>query len=271
LRGGCGGGGHGRGRGGRGHYGDDNGGRHGTPDSSERPTCQLCGKEGHTVLRCYKRFDTNFTGPADVKIAASATTSYIIDTNWYSDTGATDHITGELEKLTMNEKYHDDNHVHVADGSGMKIDQIGQSSVRTPKSNLLLNNVLYVPQANKSLISVHKLALDNYAFFEFHPHYFLVKDRTTKKVLHEGRCEGGLYPFKSESNKQAHGVAVKPSSSRWHCRLGHPSSPIVHRVISENKLPFVQESNKELVCDACQKEKTNNSHTLDPLVSQMLP
>ena len=32
---------------------------------------------------------------------STATTSYVVDTNWYTDTGATDHIMGELEKLTV--------------------------------------------------------------------------------------------------------------------------------------------------------------------------
>lgn len=51
----------------------------------------LCGKDGHTVLRCYKRFDASFMGPPQ-KSASSATTSYGVDTNWYMDSGATDHI-----------------------------------------------------------------------------------------------------------------------------------------------------------------------------------
>jgi hypothetical protein len=181
----------------------------------------LCGKEGNTVLRCYKHFDRDFTGPPE-KSASSATTSYDIDTNWYSDTGASDHITSELEKLTMKEKYHGGDQVHVANGSGMKIDQISCSIVRTPNTDLFLNDVLYVPQASKNLLSVHKLARDSNAFFEFYPHYFCIKDQTTGTVLHKDRCEGGLYPLKSVSNKQAHGAAVKPSSSRWHCRLSHP-------------------------------------------------
>jgi phage tail tube protein FII len=84
------------------------------------------------VLRWYKRFDRDFTDPAEIKSASSATTSYGVDTSWYSDTGASDHITSELDKLTMKEKYHGSDQVHVANGSGMKIDQIGQSFVRTP-------------------------------------------------------------------------------------------------------------------------------------------
>jgi len=200
--------------------------------------CQLCGKEGHTVLRCYKHFDASYQGPSDVKSASAATSSsYGIDTNWYSDSGSTDHITGDLEKLSVRDKYRGGDQFHAANGSGMEIDQIGHSVVRTPNKNLILDNVLYVPQASKNLVSVHKLARDNDAFFEFHPSYFLIKDRTTKKVLLRGWCEGGLYPLKSFSNKQAHGV-TKLSSSRWHSRLGHPSTTIVHQVLNKNKLPF---------------------------------
>jgi histone deacetylase 1/2 len=113
-RGGRGGGRQNRGRGGRGR-GRGNGGR--CAADGERPTCQLCGKEGHTVLRCYKRFDSTFNGPTENKSASTATTSYGVDTNWYSDIGATDHITGELEKLAVREKYHGGDQVHTANGS----------------------------------------------------------------------------------------------------------------------------------------------------------
>jgi hypothetical protein len=30
---------------------------------------------------------------------ANAATSYGVDSNWYTESGATDHITGELDKL----------------------------------------------------------------------------------------------------------------------------------------------------------------------------
>jgi histone deacetylase 1/2 len=95
-----------------------------------------------------------------------------VDTNWYTDTGATDHITGELEKLTVRDKYHGTDQVHTANGAAMRINQIGQSFVRTPERNLLLNNVLYVPEASKNLASVHRLTSDNQAFIEYHPNHF---------------------------------------------------------------------------------------------------
>jgi len=131
--------------------------------------------------------------------------------------------------------------VHTANDAGMRINQTGQSFVRTPDRNLILNNVLYVPEASKNLASVHRLTSDNHAFIEYHPNYFLIKDQATKKTLLRGNNEGGLYPLKSSrspSNKVMYG-AIKSSSSRWHSRLGHTSSVVVRQVLSKSQIPFV--------------------------------
>jgi hypothetical protein len=39
--------------------------------------------------------------------------SYNVDKNWYTDTGATDHITLELEKLEFKEKYNGGDQVQL--------------------------------------------------------------------------------------------------------------------------------------------------------------
>jgi histone deacetylase 1/2 len=81
----------------------------------------------------------------------------------------------------------------------------------------------------------------------------------------EGKCRGGLYPL-PEMGRQAHS-AIKPSTTKWHSRLGHPAFPIVHRVISQNKLPCAKEECHDVVCDACQQAK---SHQLpDPKSSSI--
>lgn len=177
-RGGRGGGGGGGGRGGpnggnrgRGGFGRGGGGR---GDGKLKPICQLCGKIGHTVVKCWKRFDTSYSG--EEKSVAAATNSYGVDTNWYIDTGATDHITGELEKLTVRDKYTGGDQVHTASGTGMGIDHVGRTVIRTPVRDVVLRNVLHVPDAQKSLVSAHHLTKDNHAFMEVHPFFFLLKD-----------------------------------------------------------------------------------------------
>jgi hypothetical protein len=137
----------------------------------------------------------------------------------------------------------------------MKIHQIGQSTLVTPDRNLVLDKILYAPAANKNLISVHRFTADNNAFLEFHPNFFLIRDQAMKRVLLRGQCRGGLYPLKSTPPfKQVFG-ATKLPAFRWHDRLGHPSLPVVQQTLRNNKVPFISNSNKETVCDACQQGK----------------
>jgi hypothetical protein len=69
----------GRGGGGCGGFGRrQKSGRGGERGGASMVTYQLCGKEGHTVIKCFKRFDTSFTGPPQ-KSASSALTSYGVD------------------------------------------------------------------------------------------------------------------------------------------------------------------------------------------------
>jgi hypothetical protein len=97
----------------------------------------------------------------------------------------------------------------------MNIAHIGHSVLHTPDSSLQLHNILHVPDASMSLLSAHKIALDNNAFMEIHPFLFLIKDQATKKIVFRGPCHGVLYPLvpvSSASSKHAL-VTVKPSSS----------------------------------------------------------
>jgi hypothetical protein len=118
------------------------------------------------ALRCYKRFDASYTG--EEKKANAVVTSYNVGTDWYTDTSAIDHIISELDKLTMREKYGGSHQIHNASGSGMHISHIGKSTIHTSDSDLVIKNILHVPIASKSLLSVHKFTYDNNAFFEFH-------------------------------------------------------------------------------------------------------
>jgi hypothetical protein len=111
--------------------------------SSRASFCQLCGKEGHAVVCCFKRFDASFTGPTQ-NSAAAATSLYGVDINWYMDSGATDHITGELEKLIVRDKYNGGDQVHVANGSGMEIDHIGHSVLHSPTGNIYKTFFMYL-------------------------------------------------------------------------------------------------------------------------------
>jgi len=85
--------------------------------------CQVWFKEGHSANQCWHRFDEDYV-PDERHVAAAnaATMSYNVDTNWYTDTGSTDHITSELEKLAMREKYNGYDQIHAATDQVCRLD-----------------------------------------------------------------------------------------------------------------------------------------------------
>ena len=242
------------------------------PSCGVQLPCQLCNIPGHVASRCHRRFKQDFlgvgnNGKGNEKQAALATheparqaghtTSYPIDPTWYMDTGATNHLTGEMGKLSVQEPYRGNDQVHTASGAGMHISHVGQASLLTHKQKSLhLRNVLRVPSATRSLLSVPQLTRDNNVFTEFHPFYFFIKDRATRDVLLRGRLRDGLYALDLPSAPRAlTGVRVSPT--HWHARLGHPATPIVRSVLHRHSLPVVSNKDVATVCDACQQGKSH--------------
>lgn len=172
-------------------------------------TCQVCDRTGHSARKCWYRYDEDNYSNSNSKSAAAAMHSYGVDTNWYTDTAATDHLTSQLDKLTTHEKYKGTDQIHTASGAGMNICNVGHAVIDTPTKPLHLNNILHVPTAQKSLVSVHRFSSDNHASLEYFPNHFLIKDLDTRKVLLQGRCRDGLYPLPSDSSWRGH---LAPSS-----------------------------------------------------------
>jgi histone deacetylase 1/2 len=140
----------------------------------------------------------------------------------------------------------------------MQISHIGHSLLHTSHNSFDLNGILHVPSASKNLLSVHRFTLYNHVFIEFHPFFFLIKDQATQRILFRGPCRGGLYPLMPnsyESSKQAF-ITIKPSSTMWHRRLGHPSSFIVQQVLRRNKIAYTPDTTP-YVCDSCQLAKSH--------------
>lgn len=155
-----------------------------TPQGTQRPqqsqqyqtTCQLCGKPG-----CYYLFDYNFqpyqqhTPTSNTQrpqgqisaMMASYDPSY--DPSWYTDSGASNHLTPDAQNLMTKSEYNGQEMVYVGNDTGLTINSFGQSFLKDSQSNsLILQNLLHVPNIAKNLLSVSKFYQDNVVFFEFH-------------------------------------------------------------------------------------------------------
>jgi histone deacetylase 1/2 len=188
------------------------------------------------------------------------------------DSGATDHLTSDLERLHVRAPYDGKDQVQVANGSGLSISHIGHSTIAG--SSLRLNNILHVPHISQLLLSVYRLVSDNNIFIEFHRYFFLVKDKATRRILLRGRSQGGLYPLplgRAQSSSPRHAAStVKITSSHWHQRLGHPTNNIVNSIVRQNDLLCNPSDNSNLVCDACHRGKSHQlSYTASSRVSTM--
>jgi hypothetical protein len=222
---------------------------------SPQPTCQICGKLGHNAMACYHRFDQAFQTIGPNLTAYTAAQPQTQDLNWYPDTGATHHVTSDLNNLNLHsEAYDGPDEIQVGNGTRLAIQHTGNSKL---SPNFYLRHVLHVPNITKNLLSVQKFTYDNNVYMEFHPSCFFVKDRTSGKILHCGSSRHGLYHWFSPT-------AAPPSvfsSERanfvdWHARLGHPADRIVHHVINKFQLPVT--NNKKLpICPACQRGKSH--------------
>lgn len=175
----------GRGNGGRGRGSFNNN----SSSGKQKVQCQICKKVGvHTASECWHRFDENFV-PEDKSVNIANYGEYGVDSNWYTDTGASDHVTGEMDKMVIRDRYHGGDQVHTANGAGMDIKHIGHVICHAPGRKIHLKNVLHVPSAAKNLVSVHKLAADNNAYLEFHPNFFLLRIASRRKSCWKERVE----------------------------------------------------------------------------------
>uniref|UniRef100_A0A2N9HIL7 Integrase catalytic domain-containing protein n=1 Tax=Fagus sylvatica TaxID=28930 RepID=A0A2N9HIL7_FAGSY len=210
---------------------------------SERPTCQICWKQGHYAIDCYHRMDFAYQGKnPTTKLAAMASASNLQHTQnaetWLTDSGASDHITASSQNLNPQAPYQGSDQVSVGNGQNLPIQHIGNSQLHTKFHKFQLRNVLHVPRIASNLLSVHKLCLHNHCSCYFDSNQLLIQDLPTGRLLYKGLSKNGVYPihsstfFNSASNKTActaHSVSAH-KWQMWHSRLGHPSNKVLSNV-----------------------------------------
>ncbi|KAI5428529.1 hypothetical protein KIW84_033494 [Lathyrus oleraceus] len=170
-----------------------------------KPTCQVCDKIGHTAVQCFYRFDKSYTGSnhyaennkQENHSAFIASPYHGQDYEWYFDSGASNHVTHQNEKLQEFSESNGKNSLLVGNGNRLRI--LGSGSTELNKLNL--HNVLYVPEITKNLLSISKLTADNNAIVEFDANYCYVKDKMTGNALLKGKVKDGLYQLSSANSQ----------------------------------------------------------------------
>jgi hypothetical protein len=223
-----------------------------------RLVCQVCNKQGHIALDCYNRSNDSYSCVSQGQpYAYYSSSSSGQDYNWYPDSGATHHLTSDINNLNLkSDDYIGSNQIKIGKGTGLPIHHIGHTRFFTPPYHFDLFNVLHVPYISKNLLSVHLFTKDTNTFFEFYPYYFLLKDRRSKRVLLCSPNRQGLYQFPFPANKSPPSTLVGECVSlpQRHSRLGHPAFKVVRSVLSSFNLP-VKSNKNSISCHACLSSK----------------
>ncbi|KAL4354390.1 hypothetical protein GQ457_06G018340 [Hibiscus cannabinus] len=203
-----------------------------------RPQCQLYGRIGHIVNRCYYCFDRSYDiyyvnlveevldyqKPEGESLNQDLSGSVALvsddfspvvceDATWFPDSGAIAHLTPDLGKFHSSLPYTGSGKITVANGMAVPISHIGNSSLSTNSRSLFLSNLLHVPCVNKNLPPVSRFTKDNNVSMEFFPNSCIVKDLETQQVMLRGSESNGLYKFLCKHGSRVHQVAESCDNS----------------------------------------------------------
>ncbi|KAG8379883.1 hypothetical protein BUALT_Bualt07G0135600 [Buddleja alternifolia] len=218
-------------------------------------SCQICGRNNHTALECYHRFNHAYQAKDIPQALAALNIEHVPDLEWFPDTGATAHMTGNSGKLENLRLYKGFDAVMVGNGEFMNITHVGDTQVNYDGHEIPLRNVLLVPNIKKNLLSVSQLTTDMPYEFEFDGNGFVIRDRSTKQVIANGRKKGGLYALSEGHAALFSSKFRRTNKEGWHQRLGHPSYRVINFLCSQKLIDF-SDDKVSSICDSCQMGKS---------------
>ena len=131
------------------------------------------------ALDCYHKMDFAFQGKhASSNLAAMvANFAQVHEANCcLTDTGCSDHVIPELANLSLQKQPTSGTEtVAVRNGQELPVTYIGNRELCTSSHNFK-HGILRVPDLASNLLSVHKLCLQNNAFYYFDAYRFSIQD-----------------------------------------------------------------------------------------------
>ncbi|KAJ3691762.1 hypothetical protein LUZ61_020926 [Rhynchospora tenuis] len=238
-----------------------------TSQAVQSALCQICKKPNHSAKFCrfryapdplYQQRMANNNGSSNFQAFVAQPSSTPNSTEWILDSGASHHVTNDINNMSSFFNYTGSDNLHIGDGSGLSIDHIGTSTITLSNVSLFLKNVLHVSTFSRNLISLSKLLLDNPSLtIVFTNSICMLKDHHTKTILLEIPCNNGLYHFRipsSTSPPQAM-FGIRTTASMWHDRFGHPSNSVTMKLLKDFALPCTSLSLE--TCNDCMIAKSH--------------
>ncbi|KAI0511938.1 hypothetical protein KFK09_012572 [Dendrobium nobile] len=171
--------------------------------------CQICGKFGHSAVKCWHRHDDNYNSEQPNTALFSSPTP-TTSNEWFLDSGASSHLTADPNQFSSASTYTGSNQVILGNGQQLPIHNTGKGILPTPQGKLLLSKMHLVPNLAFNLLSVYQLTTDNHCLITFSSNGYEIKDQRTNTLLLTGPCINGLYPCKAASISSTKSPSLAP-------------------------------------------------------------
>ncbi|GJS57673.1 retrovirus-related pol polyprotein from transposon TNT 1-94 [Tanacetum coccineum] len=242
--------------------------------------CWVCGKPGHKAKDCRHKKEHgggNFGGNSNqanhvqspkefVGVTESFLTTNFVD--WWYDTGCTKYICNSRRMFVSYQKVNELEPMFMGNGTSSKIEGKGKVILKlTSGKDLVLSNVLHVPNITKNLISGPILSNKGFKLVIESDKLVITKGGVYvgKGYLDEGLFKLSVVTDDNVINNNNAGTSTASvymidPSFLWHSRLGHVNFRSLQRMINLGMLPKCSKD-KISKCEICVESKyTSHSH-----------
>uniref|UniRef100_A0A803NPK4 Integrase catalytic domain-containing protein n=1 Tax=Cannabis sativa TaxID=3483 RepID=A0A803NPK4_CANSA len=227
----------------------------GAPGANQDPLAGLSLNQCQKIMAMLaQKFHTESTSSPNQPIVSnfSGKSDIIHKNKWIIDTGATHHVCPYIDLFTNICHKTILSNVTLPDGTKKRISCTGTIRI---SSEIVLVNVLYVPDFKYSIMSVSALMSSANCFFIFHDDTCTIQDNSKKKMIGKGERHGDLFFLKSDSFATVFAFSDSTISvdTLWHYRLGHPSC--IKEFPLNKELNFSQPISPNFHCSTCHYAK----------------
>jgi hypothetical protein len=206
--------------------------------------CFTCGSRGHFSNTCEKKTAKEKTAKAKTAFTAfhNKNNHENKHINWYVDSGASNHMTPCKEMLT-NIKQSNVENIISANNAKLVVKNAGEVLMQTNKSEIKIDDVLYVPNLAANLLSVNKIVKKgNSVVFDKNGCTIMNGENDIVACC---KPENGVYKL----NGKCFATVRQEDAFLWHRKLGHSSL---------NKMLKMRDGLKNIIFDDSAKNKIKN-------------